>query len=288
MTRQNITAPKTNRRRNDRRELGRAPTAPKPSPQPRQLRIPSPRPLPEEHPLSQAMADLSQTRSRRREYWFRLARRLGPDWDLPDAPDRRKFEHEEALADQKSQDLAILAAFAQRNLPLSDTPLRRDRAPPDDGCTSVSKRLRIDDRYADGMSAEQAAKSKVRNWIEENSAKAHANRAPPVVGYMPDQEQSPRMKQKVRVRLPAPPISSPQGTWPDDHMRDHATGAEDDLLGLLTNHLNSEQGEEEPRAEHDVGLRGQNSLPATASWEAQNERETDARKSPVIKEELLF
>lgn len=76
--------------------------------------------LPADHPLAKELDELKKVRSDRRNQWVRLARRLGPDWDLPNCQDRLQFRYEEELADRRLQDLAAMVALEERALLMND------------------------------------------------------------------------------------------------------------------------------------------------------------------------
>jgi hypothetical protein len=77
-------------------------------------------PLPPDHPLREEVHQLKNVRWKRRLEWVRLARRLGPDWELPGCQDRLQFRHEEEKGDERLCDLAVMVALEERGLLDSD------------------------------------------------------------------------------------------------------------------------------------------------------------------------
>ncbi|KAA6415617.1 MAG: hypothetical protein FRX48_00333 [Lasallia pustulata] len=74
-------------------------------------------PLPPDHPLKVEMEELKQTRKRRQYYWVGLIEDLGEDeWENPANYDRQRWEEENALADQKFEDLAGRIKLAEMGI----------------------------------------------------------------------------------------------------------------------------------------------------------------------------
>jgi hypothetical protein len=151
------------------------------------------RTLPPDHPLREELRQLKNVRWKRKLEWVRLARRLGPDWELPDCQGRLQFRLEEEKADQRLCDLAVMVALEERGLldsdPIFGTQKTRHRVAPDHHRTpSPLPNLeyrhpakRYGQSNAANLYSKRKSDSMITAWMQDaGNQAALANMKPPV------------------------------------------------------------------------------------------------------------